>query len=103
MSKYDEDRLTGEEVEKHENRNKVCAYCDKQFFIPYMVNLSKYAYKQLNPKIKGKNSIKNHGDVLWFCSWSCLSKFRKAGNSNPRRDARQRGMSITDRIRNHED
>lgn len=102
MSEYDENRLTGEEVEKHENRNKVCAYCDKQFFIQYIVNLSEYAYKQLNPKIKGKNSIKNHGDVLWFCSWSCMSAFRKSGKFKTHRDARQRGTSLSDMIRNHE-
>jgi len=70
--------LTLDQIDKLENRHKICACCNKEFYLPLMVDLSQYAYKVCNPMVHGKKSLKNFSSQLWFCSWSCFRKFEKS-------------------------
>jgi hypothetical protein len=81
MNDYNVEETNTEQLDSTEERYRICAYCGKEFFLPYMVNLSQYAYKLTNPTVQGKKIFKQFGRQLWFCSWTCMSKFRKAYRS----------------------
>lgn len=104
MDEYEHEMedMTLEQIDKLEKRHKICAYCDKEFYLPYMVDLANYAYKLSNPMVNGKRPWKKHGRQLWFCSWSCLSKFRNSYAPKHYKES-AKGLSLTDRIRNNED
>lgn len=102
MDSYEEEEMNTEQLDKVEERYRICAYCDKKFFLPYMVDLSNYAYKLTNPMVRGKKAFKQYGGQLWFCSWTCLSRFRKTYRSREYSESARR-ISFSDRIRNHKD
>lgn len=52
------------------NGFKKCFKCGKQFYIP-KGQVEQYAYKK---KTRGL-----YGREKFFCSWSCLSKYKKEG------------------------
>ena len=99
---HEMEEMTLEQIDKLENRYKICAYCGKKFFLPYMVDLANYAYKLSNPMVNGKRTWKKQDRQLWFCSWSCLSKFRKTYSPKHYQES-AKGLSLTDKIRNNED
>ena len=87
---YEIDNEEFERIDMMENRHKLCAYCNNEFSLPYMVDLSQYAYKMSNPMVNGKKLLKKFGDTLWFCSWGCLSKFRRTYSSKQSNTLRKR-------------
>lgn len=102
MDNYDVEEMNTEQLDRVEESYRICAYCGKEFFLPYIVDRSHYAYKLTNPMVRGKKVFKQYGGQLWFCSWTCLSRFRKAYRPKKYSES-AKGLSFSDRIRNHED
>ena len=102
MNNYDVEETNTEQLDRIEDRYRICAYCGKEFFLPYLVDVSHYAYKLTNPTVRGKKIFKQFGGQLWFCSWTCMSKFRKT--YRPKNNSKSaKGLSFSDKLRNHED